>query len=252
MKKLSFLLGALLVFLLANPLLALGQTKYPEPVGYVNDFAGILPPGLEQSLEAELRDYEAKTTNEIAVVTVSSLGGLSVEDYTIGLAEQWKVGKKGKDNGVIILVAPNERAVRIEVGYGLEPVLTDSKAGSVVNKMIPFFKEGKYDAGIVVGVRGVIGAIGYLTPEEIEQQKKQKEERNRATATTVRNVVIGIGAAGALLMLILILCNRISAWRKEEKRKESVRKETLDDIKWVEDDLWQIASEIKRLPGGGL
>lgn len=246
MKKIIFSLGLAIVLILLNSFPAFGQTPYPQPKGYVNDFANVIPDDVEQRLEQTLRDYEAKTTNEIAVVTVESLDGQTVEDYTMGLAEQWGVGKRVKDNGVIILLALNERDVRIEVGYGLEPVLTDAKAGSIINKMIPFFKDGKYGVGLELGAKEVMGVIGFLTPEEIEQQKKEKEERNRAATATFLKVLMFIGIAVALVIFIVILSKKISAWNKEQKRKESVRQKTLKDIKTAEGGFKQIVPDIPK------
>ncbi len=202
------------------------QAQYPEPKGHVNDFANILPDDFEQKLEATLRDYEAKTTNEIAVVTVSSLEGLSVEGYTIGLAEKWKVGKKGKDNGVILLVAPNERKVRIEVGYGLEPVLTDAKARRIIEEMTPFFKNGDYAQGLEVGVKRITDTIGYLTLEEKEAQKREKEAQDKAAMATFGRIMLYIGIFVALVIIFVVAWKKISAWKREKKRRQLLR-ETL-------------------------
>lgn len=250
MKKLTFFTALFISLLLLSALPVSAQGKYPDPKGYVNDFANIIPDDLEQQLGQTLRDYETRTTNEIAVVTVVSLNGQTVEDYTMGLAEQWKVGKKGKDNGVVILVAPNDRAVRIEVGYGLEPVLTDAKAGVIINKMTPFFKNGKYDAGIELGVREVIGVLGFLTPEEIAQQKKIQEEESRAATATFLKVLMYIGIAIVLVIFILILRKKISAWQKEMNRRKSLRRTTTDFIRQVESELSQIAADVRKVDGG--
>ena len=91
-------------------------------VGYVNDYAEIISPAVEVELETRLENFTASTGNELAVVTLSSLEGDTVENVAVALFGQWGIGQKGKDNGVLLLIAPNERELRIEVGYGLEPV----------------------------------------------------------------------------------------------------------------------------------
>jgi uncharacterized protein len=126
MKKLA-IAAALISIFCVIPLLGCTGAALPEPQGYVNDFANLLSAGVEESLEATLAQYEAETTNELAVVTIKTLGGKSIEEYSISLAEKWGVGQKDKDNGAVILVAETEREIRIEVGYGLEPVLTDAR-----------------------------------------------------------------------------------------------------------------------------
>ena len=167
---LAFLVGCLTLFSLH---LISAEPNYPEPIGYVNDFANIIPDDTQAQLETTLQDYEVKTTNEVVVVTVSSLEGNDIESYAVGLARKWGVGKEGKDNGVVILVAPNEREVRIEVGYGLEGVLPDGKAGEIIRKdIIPRFKEGNMPEGIVAGVTAVMARID--APPASPEPEKEK------------------------------------------------------------------------------
>src|SRR5512139_1419313 len=136
-----------------------GQT-FPEPQGFVNDFAGMMSSGARTELEEELVNFEKETSVEIAVATVNSLEGLTVEDYAVRLFEAWGIGKKDKDNGVLLLVSKEERKVRIEVGYGLEPVITDGRAGRILDdEVVPEFREGNYEQGIINGVRAIEGYI---------------------------------------------------------------------------------------------
>lgn len=250
MRKLIISIGLAIVLILLNSAPFSAQGRYPEPVGYVNDFANVIPENTEQQIERMISNYEIKTTHEIAVVTVKSLDGLTVEDYTMGLAEQWKVGKKGKDNGVIILLALNEREIRIEVGYGLEPILTDSRAALIIDKMVPLFKDGNYAAGLELSVKEVMGAIGFLTPEEIEQQRKKQEEGNRAATAVFLMVLLGTAVAAAVVIFFVMLCKKISVWQKERQRKASVRQEALQTIGEIEKELQRISSDIKKLSGG--
>ena len=127
--------------------------SFPAPQGYVNDFAGILDADSRAKLSSLVSQVEKRTTAEIAVVTVQSLGGMSVEEYANRLFQKWGIGKKGKDNGLLVLICPNERKMRVEVGYGLEGVITDGLAGSVIrHDFTPAFKRGDYGEGTVEGV----------------------------------------------------------------------------------------------------
>ena len=143
------LLALWLVFLATAPLGA----AFPSPQGRVNDFAGVLDAGAKAHLLNRIHEVEAKTTAEIAVVTVTSLDGMTVEEYANKLFQKWGIGKKKKDNGLLVLVCPPEHKVRIEVGYGLEPTLTDGLTGGVIRAdFIPAFKKGDFSGGITAGV----------------------------------------------------------------------------------------------------
>jgi len=125
-----------------------------KPTGYVNDFAHILKAETVVSLNAELTDFKNKTTSEISVVTVSSLGDETIESYAPKLFKEWGIGQAKQDNGVLLLIAPNERTVRIEVGYGLEPVITDIESSHIISDVItPAFKAGDYDKGVIEGTQ---------------------------------------------------------------------------------------------------
>lgn len=142
-----------------------GAQGYRAPAGYVNDFAGILSPATISQLEEQLTQLETETTAEVAVVTVPSLEGDTVEGYAAGLFEAWQIGKADKDNGVLFLIAPTERQVRIEVGYGLEPIITDGRAGRILDReVIPYFKNNDYDRGIINGASAIEDYIRANTP----------------------------------------------------------------------------------------
>lgn len=154
----SLLLILLLLFLF--PLSVFAQ-EFPKPTGFVNDFAQVLSSETRETLENDLVSFERETTVEIAVVTVKSLGEITIEDYAVRLFEDWQIGKKEKDNGILLLVAPNEKKLRIEVGYGLEPILTDAKAGRIIReKITPAFKEGDFDKGVVSGIEAIQKVAG--------------------------------------------------------------------------------------------
>jgi uncharacterized protein len=154
MNKLALLLVACLAALTAL------AADVPYLSGRVVDNAEILKAETKRNLTAQLKAHEQETTNQIAVLTVPSLEGESVESYAEQVFNAWKLGQKGKDNGVLVLVAPNERRMRIEVGYGLEGALPDVAASRIIrNVMTPRFKEGNFDAGVAEGVAAVIGQL---------------------------------------------------------------------------------------------
>jgi len=122
---------------------------FPPHDGYVNDFASVLADGDETYLEDYLRMLERDTSAEVAVVTVTSLDGMTVEEYANRLFAEWGIGKKQRNNGVLLLVAVRDRSVRIEVGYGLEPILPDGRAGEIIRTaVIPEFRAGNIPRGI--------------------------------------------------------------------------------------------------------
>jgi uncharacterized protein len=135
--------------------------------GRITDNAEILSQTMRRSLTDLMKAHEDSTNNQIAVLTVTTLGGESIEEYATAVFDAWKLGQKGKDNGVLIIVAPSERRMRIEVGYGLEAKLTDLLAGRIIrNIMTPRFKAGDYDGGVEEGVKAVITALeGGEVPE---------------------------------------------------------------------------------------
>ena len=134
--------------------------EVPYLQGRVTDNAEILTPAAAERIRNLLQAHETRTTNQLAVLTISSLEGQSIEDYAIAVFDTWKLGQKGKDNGVLVLIAPGERRMRIEVGYGLEGRLTDLEAGRIIrNIMAPRFKSNDFDGGIEQGVRAIVGQI---------------------------------------------------------------------------------------------
>src|SRR6266852_2994674 len=138
---------SILILLAAFPALA-ENPKNIHPSGYVTDLRGVIAPDTKARLEALGREVEDKTGAQIAVVTVYSLEGESVENYAVDLYKQLGVGSKGDNRGVLLLVAPDEHKYRIEVGYGLEPVLNDARAGDAGRAMVPLLREGNYSAAI--------------------------------------------------------------------------------------------------------
>jgi uncharacterized protein len=130
-----------------------------HPQGYVTDLAGVIDPATKQNVEALAYEVEQKTGAQIGVVTVKSLGGEPIEDYAVDLYKHLGIGSKKDDRGVLVLVAPTERRYRVEVGYGLEPVITDARAGDVGRSMVPFLRQNNYGDAILTAVNQIAQMI---------------------------------------------------------------------------------------------
>jgi len=136
-----------------------GALDVPGLQGYVNDYAAMISPQTKAALENELRAFEQSDSTQIVIVTIPSLQGEALEDYSIRVADAWKIGQKEKDNGIILLVAKDERKMRIEVGRGLEGRITDLLAGRIIDLAVkPRFKRGDFDGGFIAGVHSLIDA----------------------------------------------------------------------------------------------
>ncbi|MDP2389803.1 MAG: TPM domain-containing protein, partial [Acidobacteriota bacterium] len=170
----------------------------PKPDGYVNDFAGILDAATRARLEQRLKEVEAASSSEIAVATVKSLEGMSVEEYTTRLFKEWGVGQEKTDNGVLILVAPNDREIRIEVGYGLEGVLPDGLAGEIRDEQfLPRFRDDDYSGGISAGdgrIADIVEKIQVLSPEELARFNESSNDPTVWILVPFLGMFIAIGS----------------------------------------------------------
>jgi uncharacterized protein len=136
---------------------AAAAPTFPALTGRVVDGANILSSQTRASLDTKLEALESKTSRQLVVVTVPSLQGYEIEDYGYQLGRVWGIGEKGRDNGVLLIVAPNERRVRIEVGYGLEGVLTDALSNVILQtQVLPKFRTGDFEGGVVAGADALI------------------------------------------------------------------------------------------------
>lgn len=186
----------------------------PQPVGRVNDFANVLDPAARQQLSALLEAVENETTAEVAVATVDSLEGMTVEEYTTRLFQEWGVGQNGVDNGVLVVVSPAAREMRIEVGYGLEGVLPDGLAGQIIrDDFLPHFKSGDYRTGILQGVGRVAEVVrrNHVLPSE---ERRALEEPGRSSEdwifllfmgpfVAIGAFVLGLGFGNRIFLLVL-------------------------------------------------
>lgn len=154
------LLAALLVIILV-PVVHAADLQFPKLSGRVVDEAGLLDDSSKAALETKLAEYENGTTNQVVIVTLKSLQGREIEEYGYQLGRHWGIGQKDKNNGVLFIVAPNERAVRIEVGYGLEGILTDANSSLIINQIVlPQFKQQNYQQGILDGTNAILSVLG--------------------------------------------------------------------------------------------
>lgn len=144
----------------------------PQPQGWINDFAGVIRSEYKEKISRLIEELEAKTSAEIAVVTIGSIAPYDEIEYARLLFDNWKPGKRGKDNGVLVLLAVQERRWRIETGYGIEPVITDGIAGRIGRDlMVPFFKDGNYSEGLYSGVNAI--ALQIAQKENIELSRSE-------------------------------------------------------------------------------
>jgi uncharacterized protein len=148
---------------------AAGVLPVPPLTSRVTDLTGTLSAAERQALEAKLAAWEARTTNQLVVVIVPSTEPEPIEQYSLRIAEAWKIGQKGKDNGAIFLIAKDDRRMRIEVAYGFEGVLTDVTARRIIGETVaPYFKQGQFAQGINAGVDRIIEVVGTGEPLPVE------------------------------------------------------------------------------------
>ena len=158
LRSLAWLAVLIVAFGTSAP--AASQPDFPNLSGRVVDQAGVLRSSTELAITEQLRAHEAETSNQIVVVTLRSLQGYSIEDFGVRLGRHWGIGQEGRDNGVLLIVAPNDRKVRIEVGYGLEGALTDGLARTIIDtEILPDFRRGNLERGVRAGTDAILAAI---------------------------------------------------------------------------------------------
>jgi uncharacterized protein len=167
-NKLHTIARALALLLCCLPVLVLAEISFPPLTARVMDNADMLAPEEEQQLDALLAEHEKRTTNQIVVLTLDNLQGYTIEDYGYQLGRHWGIGQKDKNNGAVLIVARQERKVRIEVGYGLEGILTDAMSSVIIqNEIVPSFRQGQFSNGITQGVSAIVKLLDgeYQPPE---------------------------------------------------------------------------------------
>lgn len=151
--------------------------SFPRPVGFVNDFASLYSSSFRRILEENLTNFKNQTGAEIAVVTIPTLSGETIETYAVKLFENWKIGRKDLDNGLLLLIAKEDREVRIEVGYGVEQYVTDGRAGEIIrNKMAPAFKSNEYEGGTLSAVTQLEEYIANKNIAPVAEKKSNDDD----------------------------------------------------------------------------
>ena len=190
-------------------------SKPPALTGRVVDQAGILSPAVKAELETALAAHENNTTNQVVVVTLESLNGANIEEYSLELGRRWGIGQKGKDNGALLVVAPNDKQIRIEVGYGLEGILTDALSSNIINYyIIPEFKKGDIQNGIKIGTQKIIALLegDESAKKEIEAQADYEPLEAAALMTGIITLITSgfFGILATRIGLSLLLSGIIS------------------------------------------
>jgi len=209
--KATVRLGLVIVLLvLITVICARALEVPPQPEGRVSDYTSTLTDSQIKVLERTLAAFEQETTNQIAVLIIPTLGGDSLEDYSIRLAEKWQIGQEGRDNGIILLVVMQDRKIRIEVGYGLEGALPDSLAGDIIRQVIaPRFRQGKFYEGMQAGITAIIAAT------KGEYHAKGRSKRSRRD----RSIVSLLWPLFIFFMFISVVVNSSRRRRHYSRRR---------------------------------
>jgi uncharacterized protein len=198
----------LLIFAPSVVLTAESVSTLPAPTGYVSDFAGVLSPSTKYNLENLCTQVDRQAHAQIAVVTIKTLDNdQSIEEFAVALEEKWKVGAKGTDRGVLMLVVMNPRKYRIEVGYGLEGILNDAKVGDIGRSMVPALSQNDYNTAIPLGVQQLARIIA--TDAGVTLNLAQPvHQYHRQQQAPVQISFVGLLLGGGVILLILFFLVR--------------------------------------------
>jgi uncharacterized protein len=192
----------LLIFAPSVVLTAESVSALPAPTGYVSDFAGVLSPSTKYNLETLCTQVDRQAHAQIAVVTIKTLDNdQSIEEFAVALEEKWKVGPKGTDRGVLMLVVMNPRKYRIEVGYGLEGILNDAKVGDIGRSMVPALNQNDYNTAIPLGVQQLARIIA--TDAGVTLNLAQPLHQYHRQQAPVQLNLVEIVLGGGVILLIL-------------------------------------------------
>lgn len=189
-QRLCSLLPLFLLVLLGTSKPPFAQFQIPEkPDGYVTDHAALLSVAVKQQLEEKLRAFESATSNQVVVAIFPEMDGGSLEDISIRMATQWKIGQKGRNNGVLFLIFRDDHQMRIEVGYGLEGVLTDAVSSQIIRRIVvPQFRNGNFEQGIMDGVNAIFAA----TQGEYQALPEKQDDGSAATLKVFFGIIFAI------------------------------------------------------------
>jgi uncharacterized protein len=193
----------LLIFAPSVVVTAESVSTLPAPTAYVSDFAGVLSPSTKLNLEDLCTQVDRQAHAQIAVVTIKTLDNdQPIDEFAVALEEKWKVGKKGTDRGILMLVVMNPRKYRIEVGYGLEGILNDAKVGDIGRMMVPSLSQGDYNTGITLGVQQiarVIAADAGVTLNLAQPVHQYHRQQQAPAQLSLMELLLG----GGVILLIL-------------------------------------------------
>jgi uncharacterized protein len=210
----AFIAAALAVLALAGALAA--APSFPALTGRVVDQAGVIDAAARTRLEAKLADLETKTATQLVVVTLSSLQGYDIADYGYQLGRHWGIGQKGRNNGVLLIVAPRDRKVRIEVGYGLEGLLTDAVSRLIIdNAILPRFRAGDVSGGIERGADDIIQVLS----GDAEEFKQRAAERGRPSG--------GEGLRWLVVVLVILGIWLFATLRRTQRQQAGARRRSM-------------------------
>lgn len=198
MKRVNFLAKLVLISILFFPILFTHAYNSPgKSQGYINDYAKVISESQVLSLNNKLQDFDSQNGIQIAVVTIDALDDETIETYAVKLFEEWKIGQSGKDNGALFLIAISDKKVRIEVGYGLEGILTDAKSNEIIQKLvIPEFKKGNYENGIVNGTDAIISVL--KSEDYLISSQNENSKTNSSSSRFELIIIIFFAIAGIL------------------------------------------------------
>lgn len=203
---------ALSVILLFSVVVFYADASTPQPPAvprdYVIDLANIIGSDTSAQLNTSLHNFEQKTSAQMLVLTVQSLDGQSIEEFAFNTKEEWKLGQKDKDNGILLVVALKERKYRFEVGYGLESVLPDSLIGAIGREnLVPYFRKGEYSTGIYNAMQTIIGIVSINDGGTfLDVSKMQHFSKNEELWSNIKGVLFYFILPIALLIYMLRLC----------------------------------------------
>lgn len=207
MKHLSrWLIAVVLLLAPSAYLTAESVSTLPAPTGYVNDFAGVLSPTTIQSVDRLCLQVDRQAHAQIAVVTIKTIDGdQSIEEFATALEDKWKVGAKGTDRGVLMLLVMTPRRGRIEVGYGLEGILNDAKVGDIGRSMVPAATQGDYNTAVRLGVSQIAGIIATDAGVSLSQSAPQYRRQQQPAAVHLSPLQLLLGGGAILLILFFLV-----------------------------------------------
>ncbi len=198
-----------MLILLAAGAVQAAVPKFPPLTGRVVDAANVLPPETEAALTEKLAALEATTGTQLVVATVPTLGDVPIEDYGYQLGRAWGIGQKGKNTGALLIVAPNDRKVRVEVGYGLEPVLTDALTSVIIQtQVLPAFRNGDIPGGVVAGTDALLQQL-QLPPDQAAAAAAQAAQIHAQSSHRT-----SAGGHSGFTVLLIILFVLFSLFRR--------------------------------------